>query len=867
MFKLLDKKRFVVWGVLMSIMLTIPSGRSFADNLETYLLKYSPAPSVVPGANIRHGNCDPGADPWNDKNRSDEEKYERSCIGQGIDINNFEVTFHFKGDPIWALIVARQICTPLSLVPGKAASIAYAACVTANAAPIIAADEDITLKIGEQYRTAGFLINFKNRVEGDMSCIYARVATPFIIGDLTIFKDGYYSDTDGDNKAREPEIGLGIPAVPGEESYNQAANQINQEKAAQAIKDVEDAEDSKIEALPLHCVFVPPPRLKLNPPQWSNLISPICTNFDSGASQFKYSDGKNRSFIGVSVQCVEDTLTNIFDSKDKSGSSFFSTMQDRMQDLIRALLALYVIFFGYQFVIEKKGIKQNEWQWFALKFGLVLYFAAGPGMVNLMPDLLSTMKNFSIIVMEAGSGKQGDIDEAKAGLQDTENEYNAARDRLVAARYQYGLIAYELTKDPNNATLKQQLNAAAADRDAAQAVVHGSLQNYRVALDLFNSYGYRYCDFRGIEQQGGYVYHDTDPSGASRTRNLTFMKLWDMMDCKISKYLGVGDYKYNRTAPQSLIIAVGIITSHAYGIIIFLLMMVFLIFILLIIIRIVHLYVMAMVGVILLIYISPLTIPTVLFSPLKKIFDKWLSLLIGFIIQPMILFTFLALLFAVYDMVIYDNNHKFVPMTTEHHINENKMCMKSIKDKTLICGAQELDTHPADDMECVDKDTIGCIYQTVNIKEKHVIFGMKKFVVDTSDSQGKAMLVSMIKLLFISFIAHAVLGLVESMAQTLTNAVAPASGAPAPNPATIGKAVTGALDKAKDVVAAGVAGAAKASKTSREGAKDELKKRNQQRRARNNEARNRALHDRGGQETNSRREAARLMGIDPDNMS
>ena len=65
--------------------------------------------------------------------------------------------------------------------------------------------------------------------------------------------------------------------------------------------------------------------------------------------------------------------------------------------------------------------------------------------------------------------------------------------------------------------------------------------------------------------------------------------------------------------------------------------------------RAVHITIMSIMGVILLIYVSPLTITCALFERTKGIFENWWKQMLGFILQPMILFAYLGLMLTVFD--------------------------------------------------------------------------------------------------------------------------------------------------------------------------------------------------------------------------
>ncbi|MDX2074548.1 MAG: type IV secretion system protein [Alphaproteobacteria bacterium] len=52
--------------------------------------------------------------------------------------------------------------------------------------------------------------------------------------------------------------------------------------------------------------------------------------------------------------------------------------------------------------------------------------------------------------------------------------------------------------------------------------------------------------------------------------------------------------------------------------------------------------------------ISPIFITCILFSVTRAYFEKWLKLLIGFMLQPIFLFAYLAMMLAAFDTVVYD---------------------------------------------------------------------------------------------------------------------------------------------------------------------------------------------------------------------
>ncbi|MCE3232983.1 MAG: type secretion system protein VirB6 [Rickettsiaceae bacterium] len=721
-------------------------------------------------AYIKHANCDPGAQQQDDINKSKD--YEKSCEGQNISLydgNPFKITVQYDAvtdqDALGAILAAGGWAAAIG---GAPAIVGLLAVYTITAA-VVSGEKHIPL--GGTV-VAGFA-TFEARLEGDKACVYAKMfgATNFRV------------DRDGALVPKDPKDKTGL---------NDFANDIS------------------LGAMPPHCVYAPPPRATLKPPQWGKFISKVCTDYDSSASNFRYpvvrdksnpdtvvENGKNRSVTGVIIQCIEETMNNIFtDTSVNNGETFFNKMQKSLLAAIKGLMALYIIFIGYEFIVSKRTFKQEESLWYGLRIALVLYFAAGAGMITLLPHLQGASKDFSLMVMQAASGNASQEAEATSALETAEQEFDTASQNLVLARTIYA----KAQKAAANGGSASELSAAEADVDAKRLVYNEKLETLNMAKSAAASFGYNYCDFRDFTyNEAGQQYR---------------MKLWDMIDCKISKYLGVGDVAGAREAPQILLIAVGSLVSHfGLGLFIFAITIILLIFIFLIIIRMVHIYIIASVALVMLVYISPLVIPAALFRFTKGIFDAWLKQVISYTIQPVIMFTFLAFLFSAFDMITYGGNHHFVPMTQEHHANENKLCMLD-KNGNRICQLENYDI-TSGALTCEDKNAPACIYQTVKLVAwKPAILDVTLYdlqfassIGDLKTSYGNAWIifVGLLKMLLICFIGHAVLELVEEMARRLTNAAGGGatglSAAPASSIQTINNATT---NKARSFAVAGI---------------------------------------------------------------
>jgi len=136
-----------------------------------------------------------------------------------------------------------------------------------------------------------------------------------------------------------------------------------------------------------------------------------------------------------------------------------------------------------------------------------------------------------------------------------------------------------------------------------------------------------------------------------------YLRIWDTLDCKIARAIGYGpDVSVPNLAKM---IFAGFLTG-SLGIMFFFAAFAYGLMLISIAMRAIHITIMSMFGVILLIYVSPLTITCVLFERTKGIFENWWKQMLGFILQPMILFAYLGLMLTVFDD-LFIGDAKFLP--------------------------------------------------------------------------------------------------------------------------------------------------------------------------------------------------------------
>jgi len=154
------------------------------------------------------------------------------------------------------------------------------------------------------------------------------------------------------------------------------------------------------------------------------------------------------------------------------------------------------------------------------------------------------------------------------------------------------------------------------------------------------------CDFPKYNYQS-IIDGSTDiESNPSYPPGKKYLRIWDTLDCKIARALGYGPEI--STPNLAKMIFSGFLTG-GLGITFFFAAFAYGFMLISIVMRAVHITIMSVMAIILLIYVSPLTILCAMFERTKGIFENWWKQMLGFILQPMILFAYIGLMLTVFD--------------------------------------------------------------------------------------------------------------------------------------------------------------------------------------------------------------------------
>ncbi len=256
-----------------------------------------------------------------------------------------------------------------------------------------------------------------------------------------------------------------------------------------------------------------------------------------------------------------------------------------------------------------------------------------------------------------------------------------------------------------------------------------------------------------------------------------YLRIWDTLDCKLARALGYGP---EVSVPNLLFMILGGFLDFGAGIL-FVLGSLFLAFVMIMVVcRSLHIFLMATTAVILLLYVSPITITCAMFARTKGIFDGWKKQLMGISLQPMILFAYLAVMISVFDNAIVGE----VRFSGDGKTDPKKI----ICDNSSIGDVLTADSSVNGKINSSGNSTsIYCIFRTASIKTFH---GLEVIGIGLPVLVGmtKAKVLTIIKSAMIMFIFLQFLDKISTLATALVGGAGLDSGF---NAATVGKMARG----------------------------------------------------------------------------
>ncbi|WP_265031560.1 TrbL/VirB6 family protein [Wolbachia endosymbiont (group A) of Tiphia femorata] len=296
------------------------------------------------------------------------------------------------------------------------------------------------------------------------------------------------------------------------------------------------------------------------------------------------------------------------------------------------------------------------------------------------------------------------------------------------------------------------------------------------------------------------------------TRNYSYLAPWDRLDCRILFYLGaplegiggkigtggVVTLAILLGAAPVLLVAGSIIgIIFAGGQILVALVCIFMaILLMMVILWLCYVFILSLVALSVIVILSPLFIPMVLFQHTKGYFDGWVKELITYSLYLVILFAFLSFMFIACDKIYFKNL--------------NFESDKKYEDKIKASGGSKKQWFKLKDGECNNNETtLACMMQNYSFK-KSSILGLFDF---TYMEFGSSLIGELLKLCLVLFLFYHFLNILPNMAAELAGNHRAALGSGHTPGQMVGKALSAAKAAAGGVGQAAAAAVKKARGT------------------------------------------------------
>jgi len=331
--------------------------------------------------------------------------------------------------------------------------------------------------------------------------------------------------------------------------------------------------------------------------------------------------------ISTAVGCIQDLLIKVvIGTSDNPENSFLYSIQNMLKGIIYAILILYISILGIKIMSNPNPPQMGEVVMYVMKFALV-FGMSGIGGQN--------------IWYSHDNGKQ-----SSPGLYVT----------LLDAMNSLSDVVLEST---NNLA---PVNMCYAPYDDGRNIL---AQRSIPALPSQGTIG----NGKGVEATTTIL---------GRDQNKLIITVWDFIDCKLGSYLNLNSCKYTVSGMITMwLISFCILIPGGFYISI--ITAAYSLTLLDIMLRFVHLSIVSMFTITILVLISPIMSCFLLFEFTKDTFKSWFKMLLGYILYPALLFSFLGIMIVTFDAIFYGQP-------------KNPQCIKDVNCSIVdICGTSQSD--------------------------------------------------------------------------------------------------------------------------------------------------------------------------------
>ena len=396
--------------------------------------------------------------------------------------------------------------------------------------------------------------------------------------------------------------------------------------------------------------------------------------------------------ISTIVGCMQDLLVKVFIdpsvSTSSGSASFFQIIQSSLQDIVYAVLILYLCIVGINIAIASRVPERGQMIMYVVKFALVIYFGTGSVWYSLdnngkkdglYPALISASSEIAGFFM----GAQNDNDPI-------------------------GFCRYSLDKS-------------------------NIFQERLISTSILKSSAKETKGFPGSIK----------------------MTVWDLIDCKLLNYLNLGSCKYSISGLIGIWIIGAAFFVGLSGFLLSIVSFIYCFMLLMVIFKFTHIFILSMFVLTILVLVSPIMVCFALFDYTKEICSKWMSMILGYVLYPALLFAFVALMLATFDSVYYGDlnlqgkkDPVFSDITEACKNTESIFCLTYSSVKNDPC-----------------ESSIGFINGTLTRSVDTFIFGRWTFFVEQF---ADPYMIAMLQLMLFAFLFYLFMGSVTSFLALLT---------------------------------------------------------------------------------------------------
>jgi type IV secretion system protein VirB6 len=291
------------------------------------------------------------------------------------------------------------------------------------------------------------------------------------------------------------------------------------------------------------------------------------------------------------------------------------------------------------------------------------------------------------------------------------------------------------------------------------------------------------CDY----SDKSYLFNVPIAGGGKVQRDFSYLKMWDLLDCRFFYYFTVGlrdaavsdaeSIKDITNRKTTFDVIMGVFDLATFRLILILIgCVLFGIFVFFTIIQVTELMILSILAFHVLILISPIFIPFILFKATKQTFDGWINQIVTYSLYPVMLFSFLSFMFIVVDHILFAGT-KFVPRQAyvEGSVVRTFGVDNSVDHSANCAGFQTYKDH--DDIEpgkipvgC-DCNGVGCMMSSIVIKTRQstsVLGPSVGLSVNANEAATHKMEINTLALLFIMFVMYHLSKMLTQIAQALS---------------------------------------------------------------------------------------------------